>query len=220
MQIVLTKDGSHTIYVPDLNESYHSMNGAVNESMHVFIDAGLNASRLNSLNVFEMGFGTGLNALLTWMECKRQGRKVNYRTVEINPLKDEIVKRLNYEETLGLDQAGRSVFRLMHNVPWGEDTIVDDHFLLHKFHGSLYDYVFPCNFDLIYFDAFSPEKQPDIWQYDIFEKLSGVMNSGAILTTYCAKGKVKRTLKELGFKTEILPGSRGKREMIRAIKID
>lgn len=220
MQVILTKDGSHTIYLPELKESYHSMNGAISESRHVFINAGLNASRLNSLNIFEMGFGTGLNALLTLIECKKQGRKVFYRTVEMNPLDDEIINKLNHEEILGLDQNDRLVFRLMHNAPWGKGTMIDDCFMLYKSQVSLFDYDFAARFDLIFFDAFSPEKQPEIWEFEIFEKLFRVMNPGAILTTYCAKGKVKRTLKEIGFETEILPGPPGKREMIRAIKMD
>lgn len=220
MQVVLTKDGSHTIFLPDLNESYHSMYGAVKESVHVFINAGFNACRLNLMNIFEMGFGTGLNAFLTWMECKKQGRKINYHTVEKNPLKEEIINKLNYEEVLGLEQDEKVIFRLMHNAPWGKDTTVDEDFMLSKFHGSLLDYASPGKFDLIYFDAFSPEKQPEIWNGEIFEKLSGMMNTGAILTTYCAKGKVKRTLRQTGFMIETLPGPPGKREMIRAIKMD
>ena len=220
MQLVLTKDGSHTIYLPELNENYHSIYGAVTESVHVFINAGLNACRLTSLNIFEMGFGTGLNALLTWLECKRQGRKVNYRTIELNPLKNDIIKKLNYEEILGLVQGNKSVFQFMHSAPWGVETPVDEHFLMYKFQGSLYDYDFPGKIDLIYFDAFSPDKQPDVWKYEIFERFFRAMNPGAILTTYCAKGKVRRTLKAIGFKTEILPGPPGKREMLRAIKED
>jgi tRNA U34 5-methylaminomethyl-2-thiouridine-forming methyltransferase MnmC len=219
MQVVLTKDGSHTIYLPELKESFHSKNGAISESRHVFIDAGLNARRLNSMNVFEMGFGTGLNALLTWIECKKKGRKVNYHTVEINPLKDEIFRKLNYEEILDLSQEERQVFRLMHNAPWGKDTLMDDHFSLCKFQVSLLDFDFTEKYDLIYFDAFSPEKQPDIWTYEIFKKLFAATNPGAVLTTYCAKGKVKRILKDVGFEIEMLPGPPGKREMIRAIKM-
>jgi tRNA U34 5-methylaminomethyl-2-thiouridine-forming methyltransferase MnmC len=206
--------------LPELKESFHSINGAISESHHVFIDAGLNTSRLNSLNVFEMGFGTGLNALLTWIECKKQGRKVNYHTVEMNPLKDEIFRKLNYEEILSLNQEERLVFRLMHNAPWGKDTLMDDSFSLCKFQVSLLDFDFPEKYDLIYFDAFSPGKQPEIWTYEIFDKLSAAMNPGAILTTYCAKGSVKRIFQEIGFEIEMLPGPPGKREMIRAIKME
>jgi tRNA U34 5-methylaminomethyl-2-thiouridine-forming methyltransferase MnmC len=218
MQVVLTKDGSHTIYLPEVDENYHSLNGAITESMHVFINAGLNFCRLTSLNIFEMGFGTGLNALLTWLECKKQGRKVHYSTVELNPLKNKITEKLNYEEKLGLDQGYRSVFRFMHNAPWGKEIMIDKHFFLYKFQGSLDDFDFRDRIDLIYFDAFSPDRQPDVWKYEIFEKLFSIMNSGAVLATYCAKGKIKRILKEAGFMIEILPGSPGKREMIRAIK--
>ena len=220
MQVILTKDGSHTIYLPELKESFHSINGAISESRHVFIDAGLNSRLLNSMNVFEMGFGTGLNALLTWIECKKQGRKVNYHTVEMDPLKDEMIRKLNYEEILELNQEERLMFRLMHDAPWGKDTLMDNHFSLYKSQMSLLDFDFTEKYDLIYFDAFSPEKQPDIWKHEIFEKLFATMNPGAILTTYCAKGKVKRLFKEIGFETEMLPGPPGKREMIRAIKME
>ncbi len=218
MQVILTKDGSHTIYLPELNESYHSMYGAVQESVHVFIDAGFNSCRKHVLNIFEMGFGTGLNAILTWLECKRQGRKVIYRTLEMHPVKYEIIKMLNYEEVLELDEEGRLIFRQMHKAPWGMDTVMDDQFLLSKIHGSIVEHDFQSKFDLIYFDAFSPERQPDIWNEAIFAKLFRVMNKGAILTTYCAKGKVQRTLRQIGFQIEMLPGPPGKREMIRARK--
>jgi tRNA U34 5-methylaminomethyl-2-thiouridine-forming methyltransferase MnmC len=218
MQLVLTNDGSHTIYLPELDESYHSMHGAVTESKHVFIKAGLNACKLTSLNIFEMGFGTGLNALLTWLECRRQGKKVYYRTIENNPLKNDVIKRLNYVEILGLTHEDKSVFRYMHDAPWAEDFEIDKHFVLHKFHGNLNDCILPGKIDLVYFDAFSPDRQPDVWKYAIFERLFRAMNAGAILTTYCSKGKVRRTLDAVGFKTEVLPGAPGKREMMRALK--
>jgi tRNA U34 5-methylaminomethyl-2-thiouridine-forming methyltransferase MnmC len=195
------------------------MHGAVTESLHVFISAGMNACRLPTLNVFEMGFGTGLNALLTWLECKKQGRRVYYRTVELNPLDGDIVRKLNYEKILRLKQGNRSVFRFMHKAPWGKEILVDKHFVFYKFAGNIYDYHFIDKADVVYFDAFSPDKQPDVWKYEIFEKLFRAMSDGAILTTYCAKGRVKRILNAVGFKTEALPGPPGKREMIRAVKM-
>jgi tRNA U34 5-methylaminomethyl-2-thiouridine-forming methyltransferase MnmC len=218
MQVIPTKDGSHTIYLPDLKESFHSMNGAIDESRHVYINAGLNASSLKSLRVFEMGFGTGLNALLTWIQNKMQNRKINYHAVDNNPLKTEIFRKLNYEEILGLTEEEKLVFLHMHNTRWDKNIRLDDNFSLYKFQMSLHDFDFTEKYDLIYFDAFSPEKQPDIWTYQIFEKVFAAMNTGAILTSYCAKGKVKRMIKDIGFKIEMLPGPAGKREMIRAIK--
>lgn len=218
MQLVLTNDGSHTVYLPELNESYHSMHGAVTESKHIFIKSGLNACKLTSLNIFEMGFGTGLNALLTWLECRKQGMKIYYRTIENNPLGNDVIKRLNYGQVLGLSRGDKSVFRYMHDAPWDEDIEVDKHFVLSKNHGNLYDYNLHGKIDLVYFDAFSPDRQPDIWKYEIFERLFRAMNAGAILTTYCTKGKVRRTLEAAGFKTETLPGAPGKREMMRAMK--
>ncbi len=194
------------------------MHGAITESRHIFIKAGLNACKLTSLNIFEMGFGTGLNALLTWLECRRQGKKAYYRTIENDPLKDDVIRRLNYTKILGLTGRDKSVFRYMHDAPWAENIKIDRHFVLHKFHGDLDDYSLSGKIDLVYFDAFSPEKQPDVWKPEIFEKLFRAMNAGAILTTYCVKGKVRRTLDAVGFKTEILPGAPGKREMMRALK--
>lgn len=218
MQIIITNDGSGTIYDPDVDETYHSVNGAVTESRHVFISAGFNHSCLTSVKLLEIGFGTGLNAILTWQECIRQKRYVSYTAVEHRPLEIEIINKLGYGKYLSLDQSGLSVFRSLHQSPCGREIIIDKNFLLNKFFGSIYKFNSEARFDLVYYDAFSPEKQPEMWSEQLFGKIFSMMNSGSFLTTYCAKGKVKRMLRAVGFYPELLPGAPGKREMIRAIK--
>lgn len=215
--IKTTEDGSTTIYVPELDEHYHSTHGAIQESMHVFIEAGLNQISKNEISVFEMGFGTGLNCLLTWLN--RRSNKVSYTSIEKYPVETDLATQLNFNDALQLDQNHAEKFYTMHQAEWDVLAEIHPQFLLRKIEVDIRDYTFESGFDLVYFDAFAPEVQPKLWKQDIFQKLFDAMNVGGILTTYCAKGVVRRTLQSVGFVVERLPGPPGKREMLRARKV-
>ncbi len=218
MFITKSKDGSDTIFVPDLDEHYHSINGATTESIHVFIKNALQYCKKEQVNIFEVGFGTGLNALLTWLDIKKNDKIVNYHGIELYPLEFKLVLNLNYPKILGLNKKQTKFFHEMHKVHWNMDVKLDSSFTLHKIHGDIHREKLPKNVDIVYFDAFAPDKQPGIWEEKIFKKIFEVMNSKGILTSYSVKGEVKRTLKKVGFVIEKLPGAPGKREMLRAIK--
>jgi tRNA U34 5-methylaminomethyl-2-thiouridine-forming methyltransferase MnmC len=214
-QTVMTGDGSYTLYIPDLNEYYHSKFGAVNESLHIFINAGIkNCKGTGDISVYEAGFGTGLNALLTLQFANDSGRKVIYHAIEKYPLSEDVAVGLNYATSLPFD----GYFRHMHSSPWNEYTAIAGNFILHKIQADLAAYMPDFSYDIIYFDAFAPEKQPYLWEYEIFERLAGRLNEGGMLVTYCVKGDVKRALRKTGLNVEILPGPPGKRHMLRAVK--
>lgn len=202
-ELQLTADGSHTIAIPDMNVTYHSTHGAIRESMHVFIQAGLQALQLPAVRIFEMGFGTGLNALLTMQHADIP---VYYYAVEQYPLTAEEVEGLSYGNEL-------------HAYPWDEDVEINERFTLHKAHVSLLSVQPEQEFDLIYYDAFAPGAQPELWTREVFEKLYGMLAAGGILVTYCSKGDVRRAMLAAGFKVEKLAGPPGKREMLRAKKV-
>lgn len=215
VQIVITEDSSHTLYVPELDEHYHSVHGAVQESQHVFIEAGLKQMlHRKSLSIFEVGFGTGLNALLTLIEVRGKCQ-INYTSVEKYPLAKEVTNTLNYSELVSCSE---TYFEKLHVAPWNIETMVSSGFILNKVDKDLIDFETEQTFDLIYFDAFAPEKQEDMWTEEIFEKIVKLMNPGAVFTTYCAKGRVRRMLQDLGLQVERLKGPPGKREMLRGIK--
>jgi tRNA U34 5-methylaminomethyl-2-thiouridine-forming methyltransferase MnmC len=217
-EIVLTADGSHTIAIPQMNVSYHSKYGAIQESIHVFIEAGLRYLTNQSVNLFEMGLGTGLNAFLTAIEAEKTQRKIYYTAVELFPLSKEEAKSLNYAEQL---QHGE-LFQKIQECKWSEDVTISEFFTLRKENISLLKYPMPCKaeaFNLIYYDAFAPSAQPELWTKQIFEKLFTMLAENGVLVTYCSKGDVKRALMVAGFKATKLPGPKGKREMLRAEKI-
>jgi tRNA U34 5-methylaminomethyl-2-thiouridine-forming methyltransferase MnmC len=218
IEITRTLDGSDTLYLTDLDEHYHSTFGAIQESMHVFIRSGFDVCRKTEICILEIGLGTGLNCFLTWIAGRDSDKSVQYFAVEKYPLPTNIVEHLNYCETFTTSEA--IVFSSLHACPWECDVQVDDRFMLHKMEADLLNLNFRelPNIDLIYFDAFSPEKQPELWNLSIFEKLFSKMNSNGILVTYCAKGYVRRNLQAAGFIVERIPGPPGKREMIRATK--
>lgn len=215
IQLKISEDGSSTLYRPDLDEHYHSIHGAIQESMHVFIQAGLNHHRTYKLNILEVGFGTGLNALLTMLYGKE--RKIYYHTLERYPVASEIVTQINYPDCLNFTNGG-DYFKKLHQAPWNMATEIHNNFTFFKEEVSLEEFNTPIHFDLIYFDAFAPGKQPELWTPEIFDYLAQRMNSGGILTTYSAKGTVKRALINAGFSLEKIPGPPGKREMLRATK--
>ena len=216
-QIVKTFDGSHTIYVPELNEHYHSIHGAVQESQHIFIREGYDNCNAEPLNILEAGFGTGLNALLTAVRAVKENREVYYTSIEKYPVGSDLIMSLNHYEFAGPD--GKRIFELIQSSPWEQMNCICNNFNLRKINGDLSDYIPEYPVDLVYFDAFGPDKQPSMWTREIFERISSAMRSGGILVTYSSKGEVKRNLRSAGFYVKLLPGPPGKREMISAKKI-
>jgi tRNA U34 5-methylaminomethyl-2-thiouridine-forming methyltransferase MnmC len=220
--LIVTKDGSHSVAIPEWQVSYHSLYGALQESLHVFIDSGLrywwgqhpNVSRCV---VFEMGFGTGLNALLTTLESKRQQRKVMYETVEAFPLETSIVKQLNYCEVLQ-KPFWQPVFDSLHSGEWNTTHAITNFFSFRKVKSLLANYSPSEPVNVIYYDAFAPTAQPELWTKEVFEQMLGMLAPDGILVTYCSKGDVRRAMLEAGFRVENIPGPPGKREMIRAEK--
>ena len=215
-EIVITKDGSHSVYFPELDEHYHSVHGAITESLHVFIDAGLKQCEKNDIRILEMGFGTGLNALLTLANANESGRSVHYTGIEKYPLQPVIINSLNYESIT--DSPGSGILKLMHDSPWGEEIMILPGFILKKIQCDMQELDQKNEFDLVYFDAFAPDKQPELWTDKIFRRIFLAMKPHSILTTYSSKGLVRRNLKAAGFRVEKLPGPPGKREMTRAWK--
>jgi len=216
--LVNTSDGSNTFYLPDLEEHFHSINGAIQESEHVYIGSGLRALPNKRLSILEVGFGTGLNAWLTLLEIAASDRKAEYYALELFPLSETEYLQLNYAEDK--PEMEKNIFLELHRCPWEKKTELTQGFSITKL---------SCDFtttslsnlplfDLIYFDAFAPDKQPAMWTVQGFEKLFQHCQVGTILVTYCAKGQVRRDLVQAGFKVERLPGPTGKREMLRAIK--
>lgn len=220
-EILQTNDGSTTLFDPVLNETFHSTHGAIQEAMHVFIANGLNYfSRDSALSILEVGFGTGLNALLTYLNAGVSRKRLSYTTVETNPLEIEVINQMNFNAHVNIPHA-QILFNQLHSVSWNEGHALNDQFLFKKIHGRIQNTVLETNsFDLIYYDAFGPRAQSEMWEKDLFHKLYDWLNWGGIMVTYCAKGQVKRDLRSIGFNVETLQGPPGKREMIRAIKLD
>jgi tRNA U34 5-methylaminomethyl-2-thiouridine-forming methyltransferase MnmC len=221
IQIITTTDGSHSLLNTALNETYHSVHGALQESRHVFIRHGLDFYCERSggngvVNIFEMGFGTGLNALLTAQRVAETGRPAHYTSLETFPLPEAVWRQLNY----GDDAASKDLFRRIHEAPWSKDTVLPGGFTLLKQEGKLQEFELPpAAYDVIYYDAFAPSKQPELWDAVLFKKIAEAMEPGGVFVTYCAKGQVKRDLKSVGLTVETLPGPPGKKEMVRALKI-
>ncbi len=211
---IITADNSPTLYHPDLDEHYHSINGALQESMHVFINAGLKEITKDKISILEIGFGTGLNALLSFTENLNIKKEVYYEAIEKFPLSKEIIKTL--QETSVFNSV---ISRQIHRAVWEKKVKISNHFTLKKIQTDLLDYQPTQTFDLIYFDAFAPEKQPELWTEEIFSKLYKTTNQNGILVTYSAKGIVKQALRNAGFFVKRLPGPKGKRHMVRAIKV-
>ena len=214
IELLQTEDGSHTLYVPSIDETYHSTHGAINESLHVFMRAGFEQTLKPELRVLEVGFGTGLNAYLTALASVTK-MAVHYTSIEKYPLPEELWQSVNYPAMYGQDQ---TLFECLHTAPWNIETKLTPTFYLHKIEGDFSCLLLQEQFDLIFYDAFSPEKQPELWSESIFEKLYTHTEISGILTTYCAKGAVRRAMQHAGYEVERIPGPAGKREMLRAIK--
>jgi tRNA U34 5-methylaminomethyl-2-thiouridine-forming methyltransferase MnmC len=216
-EIVKTEDGSHTLFVPAMNEHYHSIHGAVQESAYIFIECGFRFCKEETINIFEVGFGTGLNALLTAADACSGIKAVNYTSAEKYPISAEVAASLNHKEFAGIQ--GKELYNAIHTAPWNEPVNICRNFVLQKVETDLVTDPVSGMYNLIYFDAFGPDKQPEMWTRSIFDKVSAATTPGGILVTYSAKGEVRRILQACGFEVFLLPGPPGKRQIIRAIKI-
>lgn len=222
-KIVTTGDGSTTIQITDWNEQYHSMHGAVQEARHVFLKMGLDFwmnenPDQKTLHILEIGFGTGLNALLTLMHAEKSSVNLLYEGVEAYPVSSEELAQLNYLEAADA-QVFEAVFEKMHQTPWEQTEIITEAFQLKKRKQTFETLEDQDQHDLIYFDAFGARVQPELWEEPIFEKMYCALKAGGVLVTYAAKGSVRRAMQAVGFKVERLPGPPGKREMLRAVKV-
>ncbi len=218
MQIINTSDGSHTIYLPEIDEQYHSVNGAVTESKYVYIEKGFNFHKAEKRTVFEIGFGTGLNCLLTALMAEKEKRKTLYFSIEKFPLAKSITKQLNFARQSS--KAEQELFDKIHDCNWEEVVHISAYFRLKKINADLTNFDFEGieKFDIIYYDAFGPDKQPEMWTPLIFDKISAATALNGILVTYSAKGNVRRQLMASGFEMERLQGPPGKNQMLRGIK--
>lgn len=219
IDIELTADGSPTLYRADLDEHYHSVKGALAESLHVYIELGFaKAAEIgrDTIRIFEVGYGTGLNAALTLGRALKDRVPTHYYSVELYPLARDIADSISayMPEDVRLDLAATN------EAEWNKSVELNQFFSIEKISGDLLTLSLPSDLDVVYFDAFAPEKQPELWSIDIFRKFHDAMCAGGILTTYCAKGKVRRMLQEVGFRVERMPGPPGgKREVLRATKL-
>ncbi len=221
IELKVTEDGSHTLFVPALGEHYHSIHGAIDESRHIFINAGFHAVAApgKEIRIFEVGFGTGLNALLTLIECQKMRCCAQYFAIERNPLPEEVVSGLNYPALLEIPESPE-YFNRIHQASWYRKARITDFFAIEKIYADIHEYPRPeFDLDLVYFDAFGPEVQPDIWTVKVFELIGKAMKPGGVLVTYSTKGMVRRNLISAGFSIEKLPGPKGKREILRATRL-
>jgi len=220
IKLFVTEDGSHSLQVPAMGETYHSSHGAIQESNHVFIKNGLeywvNNNIGKDLSIFEVGFGTGLNALLTLQKAKQLNVKVNYTSIELYPLNSDLTNQLNYTVQLGFDKC---ILNKLHSCNWNETVDITSHFNLQKIKASFQDKSTDSTFDIIFYDAFAPSKQAEMWDYALIEKCYTMLNSNGVFVTYSARGQLKRDLKQAGFAVESLKGPPGKFEMVRAVKM-
>lgn len=219
MKIVIeeTADGSPTLYREDIDEHYHSVKGALAESIHVYLETGWRkaSETARPIRVFEVGFGSGMNAAVTVCAAQESKALTEYYAVELYPLPKETTDLI--ADTL--EEKYRETFNQVNESPWEKPIEINLYFSLLKMEANLITMDIPSDLDVVYFDAFAPEKQPEMWDEHIFRKLYAAMKPGAVLTTYCAKGSIRRMLQQVGFLTERLPGPLGgKREILRAIK--
>jgi tRNA U34 5-methylaminomethyl-2-thiouridine-forming methyltransferase MnmC len=221
MKLIETSDGSHTIESDTFQATYHSTHGSVQESKTVFIDAGLHyftSSQKESISILEIGFGTGLNAFMTYLEARNHNKNIQYDTYEFYPIGVEIAEKLNYPKMLNAETE-KDFFLSLHSNTTVKKAFCDVyHFNFTLFIDNFEIQNFSPTYDIIYFDAFAPNIQAQLWQEDFLKKMYDALNDGGILVTYCAQGAFKRALKTVGFSVEALPGPKGKREMTRAIK--
>lgn len=211
-----TDDGSPTFYVPGMNESYHSMYEAVQESDSVYIDKLIRPLNQQVIRIFEIGFGTGLNALLSWREAEKERKNICFHSIEKYPLKKEEWEEFGrvLEEWKG-DCSG---YRRMHMCEWEKDIAMGDYFKLQKIKADFTRYETEKRYDAVFFDAFGPDVQPELWTERIFTKIFSLMEPGGVLSTYSSKGMVRRNMQSAGLSVQRIPGPPGKRQMILASK--
>jgi tRNA U34 5-methylaminomethyl-2-thiouridine-forming methyltransferase MnmC len=214
LQIRKTADNSDTIFVPTMDEHYHSIHGAWQESLHVFINEGLNQLTRSSICIFEMGFGTGLNVLLTLINSIKSSIEITYHTIDLYPLDINVVNQLNHRNFI--EPEFHSLYEAIHLCDWNVPVEICKNFHLTKISSNILTYKPHYDYDIVYWDAFGPEKQPDIWHTNVFRMMYESMNPEGILVTYSAKGWVRRNLEAAGFMVKKIQGPPGKREMIRA----
>ncbi len=223
LELITTSDGSHSLLNSELNETYHSVHGAIQESIHVFIKNGLDYFQQKNhhqseIRILEVGFGTGLNALLTLQHSLTKSTKILYESLEAFPIAQETASQLNYPKALNFSDSEK-YFRQLHHSSWDQQIEITSNFSLVKRHVRIQDIdLGNKKFDIIYFDAFAPSKQPEMWELPILKKIESSMKPNAVFVTYCAKGQLKRDLKSLGLIVETLAGPPGKKEMVRAVK--
>lgn len=219
--VITTADGSKTIQIEDWNEHYHSIHGALQEAKHVYIKQGLEGflerhPNQNHINILEIGFGTGLNAMLTAIDEQASQKTIVYHGLEAYPVSNDELKALDYASLM---DSNSQIFDQLHAAPWNEESVISKHFILKKRQEFFSDLKDINTFDVIYFDAFGPRVQPELWTISIFKIMYSAMRFDGVLVTYSAKGSVRRAMQDVGFLVERLPGPPGKREMLRATKI-
>lgn len=217
-EFMITEDGSHTIYLPEMKEHYHSVHGAVQESRHIYIEQGLLQLDKNEISILEIGFGTGLNAFLTFGYSKPGKLKISYTSIEKYPLLEKEYSQLNYPGQVFSEYA--FVFRELHSAEWNVWKELDSDFRIRKLHSDLLTIQLNPEekYDLIYYDAFAPDKQPEMWSNFVLNKVVSMLKRNGLLLTYCAKGAVRRSLAEAGLIMERIPGPKGKKEILRGKK--
>lgn len=216
-EIFITQDGSHSVLSGAFGVPYHSKYGAIQETQHVFIEAALypKIEMSKSVSILEIGFGTGLNALMTLLEAHRQSLELDYHTFEKFPISMEQAQQLNYPTVFDIPT---DTFLQLHQCDWNTPTALSEKVFFTKWLSDFHAIDFQNQFDIIYFDAFAPNAQADLWEADLLSKMYAALKINGVLTTYCAKGVVKRCLRSVGFEIEAIPGPPGKREMTRAWK--
>ena len=224
-EVVITADGSSTIHLPDWDEQYHSKHGAIQEAYHVFIKHGLHhfcqkekiSKSRKKITILEIGFGTGLNAFITYLESEKLISAIDYYGVEAYPVVMEEIEKLNYPKQLKAMNSD-AIYKDMHKATWEEKKSVSKYFTLTKQHRFFSEINEKDTYNIIFFDAFGARVQPELWTEVIFKIMFDALKKNGILVTYSAKGSVRRAMQEVGFKVEKLPGPPGKREMLRACK--
>lgn len=221
-QFLITEDGSHTLYVPELDETFHSTHGAISESNYVYLERGLKyyceTRNKKSIRIFEVGFGTGLNAFLSAIHATSNNLLIRYESIEPFPLHCSDYNKLNYTGLIDFTDSEK-LFSKIHECTWGRLVEILPEFLLQKVKVILQEYEIHNKFDICFYDAFAPSKQPEMWNINMLEKIWNLLATDGVFVTYCAKGQLKRDLKSLGFVVESLPGPKGKFEIVRATKI-
>jgi tRNA U34 5-methylaminomethyl-2-thiouridine-forming methyltransferase MnmC len=216
-EIQITADGSTSIFIPELNEGYHSKHGAIQEAYHVFIKNGLEQCKNKEISILEIGFGTGLNAFITYLETEKNNQKINYIGIEAYPVLNEHILQMNYVEQLN-ELHNQTIFTQMHTANWEQPIALSSNFKLTKRNQFFQDITDQNTYNLIYFDAFGFTAQPELWTEAIFKIMYNALQKDGILVTYACRTSIKKAMITAGFTIEKLPGAPGKREMLRATK--